>query len=281
MKNISTYLLVIAVCLLTACSRYIDNRSSSSSSGSGSSGTGSGGSTPVIPPGGGSSGSGSGGTGGSGSGGTGSGGSTATTPFIKFFNVVDYGNVGVSLNGSNVGSIAQYYPSIYTTGVNGTNNIKLTYNNNTISNIGVDMIAGAYYSCFIYRVGYEWKINVVKDDLTAPATGYANIRLLDFRTQAYFDYINVRVYALGVDEITYKKRNFLDHTTYSTYTSFNSLAANSSYNCMIYNDTANLASKKGFPLNSGKIYSIILMTPTGLSAGNAIYNIAIDVEQHN
>lgn len=279
MKNISTYFLVIAVCLVTACSRYIDDRTGSSSSGSGGTTTPT---TPVIPPGGGS-GSGSGtGSGGSGSGGTGSGGTTtATTPFIKFFNVVDYGNVGVSLNGSNVGAIAQYYPSAYSTGVNGTNTILLTYNNTTILNTGVDLVAGTYYSCFIYRVGYDWKINVVKDNLTSPATGYANIRLLDFRTQAYFDYVNARIYALGVDEITYKERNFLDHTTYSTYTAFNTLSASSSYNCIVYNDTANLASKKGFPLSSGKIYSIILMTPTSLSAANAIYNIAIDVEQHN
>lgn len=276
MKQFTTYFILVSISLLTACSRYVDDRTSSSSG----TGSGTGTTTPVTPPGGGSTGGGSGS--GGGTGGSSGGTTNATTPFIKFFNVVDFGNLSVSLNGSTVGSIARFYPSAYITGVAGSNTITVALSGTTVLNVAADFVAGNYYSCFFYKVGNEWKVNVVRDVLTTPTTGYASFRVLDFRTQAYFDYIKVRVYApLTVNDTTFTKRNFLDHATYSAYTAFTTFEANNSYNCVVANDTANLATKKGFALSSGKIYSLILMTPASLSSANAIYNIAIDVQQHN
>ena len=266
MKKLFFHITLFAVLFLTACSKYVDDRSTSTTTGGGTTTP----TTPVTPPGGGTSGGGSGTT----------TPTSATTPFIKFYNVVDYGAISIKFNSNTIGTISQYSPSAYIIGVNGSNTILLTLGTTTLLNISIDLVAGKYYSCFMYKVGNDWKINLVPDDLTAPATGYSNIRLLDFRTQAYFDYVNTRVYSLGNDEITYKGRNFLSHSTFDSYTKFDPLVTGT-YNCIIYNDSVNLANKKGFALTSGKIYSVILMTPANLSAASALYNIIIDVEQHN
>ena len=52
-----------------------------------------------------------------------------TLPNIMFYNVMDYGNVYITLNNTNnLGGVAKYYPLSYTEGVVGTNNIIATLN---------------------------------------------------------------------------------------------------------------------------------------------------------
>lgn len=267
MKRWSIYIILVCSFLFTSCSQYVDQRS-----GSGSTTT-----TPitptqpVTPP----SGSGSGGTIGGGSG-------SSTTSYIKFFNPVNFGSIGVSLNNSTVGTIGQYAATAtYYTAVNGSNTISITQGGYTILNVTVDLVAGNYYSCFVYKVGYDWKINIIKDDLTLPGSKATNVRVLDFRTQAYYDFVRINIFSLGLDQYVDSNRHFLDHTSFDFYTKFHTLTAGSSYNIFVYNDSANLASKKGVPFLEGKIYSVILTTDATLSAADALKKISLEIEQHN
>ncbi len=200
-------------------------------------------------------------------------------PTVKFFNVMDYGDVSVQLNTTNIGNVALYYSSTYRVGIVGSNTISLSFGGNTVLTQKVDLVSGNNYSIFIYRVGFNWKISLVNDDLTTPATGRAKVRVLDFRTQAYFDYIKVRILGLGIGQLDFTDRNFLDHESYESYKTFQSIAAGT-YNIVVYNSTQNLATKSDYNFANGKIYSVVLMTRADLSAAAALTAIVPDVQVH-
>ncbi|MDI9366006.1 MAG: DUF4397 domain-containing protein [Flavobacterium sp.] len=202
-------------------------------------------------------------------------GTTTGKANIRFYNVMDYGNVNVALNGADQGDVAIYYSTAYKQVAAGSRSIKVTFSGNTIVDANADLLSDKYYSCFIYRVGFNWRISIVTDDLTTPATGKAGVRVLDFRTQAYFNYVNVRVISVGLDQLDYTNRNFLDHLSYDTYTTFKQVAAGT-YNINVFNDATNLSKKTGVTLGSGKIYSVLLVTPADLTAADALYNISLD-----
>ena len=208
-------------------------------------------------------------------------------PRIKFFTVMDYGDakVAVNLNG-NTSTIAKYYPSNYYIANKGTNSITLYYPDTTTSSVlsmDIDLISGCYYSCFFYRVGYEWKLSLVKDDVSSPSnSANAKIRVLDFRTQAYFDYVTVRVYDQGGDEHDFYNRNFLDHETYSSNALFKEVPSASNYSIQVLNYTnPNLTTRTGLTLSPGRIYSVVLMTPSIDTPAQALKDIFPDLEQHN
>ena len=134
---------------------------------------------------------------------------STTLPNIMFYNVMDYGNVYITLNNTNnLGGVAKYYPLSYTTGVVGTNNIIVTFSNDTIINQNVDLLAGKNYSCFVYRVGYSWFLSIVPDNLKTPSVGNSEIRILDFRTQAWYSYIGVKLFSPGNTPLIFNNRNF-------------------------------------------------------------------------
>ena len=209
-------------------------------------------------------------------------------PRIKFYTVMDYGNtkVKVQLNSGTPVTIAKYYPSSqYLIANKGENYITVFYPDSTtksVLNMREDLVSGYYYSCFIYRVGYEWKISIVKDDVLPPSnSANAKIRVLDFRTQAYFNYVNVRVFNTAIDEKNFYNRNFLDHETYSSNASFKEITAGTLYHVRVYNDSAILKQRDSVTLTAGKIYSVVLMTPSTLSPSAALTQIWPDVNQHN
>jgi hypothetical protein len=241
MKELLKLLLILSIGF-TACSKVVDSTSTSTGTGTGTSnGTG----------------------------------STNGNANIRFYNVMDYGNVNVTLGGVSQGDVAIYYSTAYKQVAAGSTNIKVTFSGNTIIDVYADVLADKYYSCFIYRVGYNWRVSIVSDDLTTPSAGKAGIRVLDFRTQAYFNYVKVRVVSVGLDQLDYTNRNFLDHLSYDTYTTFKQVAAGT-YNINVFNDSATLSSKTGVVLGNGKIYSIIMMTPADLTAADALKYINID-----
>ena len=203
----------------------------------------------------------------------------STPPKVKFFNVMDYGNVYIHLNTLNIAGVALYYPTNYQTGVVGTNNIWVTFGNDTIINQNVELVAGKNYSCFVYRIGYNWQISVVSDDLTTPATGNAKVRVLDFRTQAWFSYIGVNLFSPGNSPLIFNNRNFLDHESFSSYASFNTVSAGT-YTLTLYTSTVNLLTKSNVALASSKIYTIVLMTQASLTAAQALQAINVDIEQN-
>lgn len=209
---------------------------------------------------------------------------TVVAPKIKFFNVMDYGATNVYLNATKVTSVAKFYASSYLTAKEGVNSIKITFANNTSTLLDVShtLANNSNYSCFFYKVGNEWKSNLVRDDLPATInTGFAALRVLDFRTEAYLNYINVRLICPGFDIIDQKNRNFLDHTTYDGFTKFSTVGAGS-YGIYMYNDTITSSYRKGVNIDSKGIYSVILTTPTGISpASDAIFQIFPDVAKHN
>ncbi|MFY7965882.1 MAG: hypothetical protein ACOVO1_13370 [Chitinophagaceae bacterium] len=208
---------------------------------------------------------------------------TVVAPRVKFFNVMDFGSTYVFLNSVQVTSVAKYYASSYITAKEGANTIKIAFaDNQKLLEVTHTFANNTSYSCFFYKVGNEWKSNVVKDDLpTGLATGFAALRVLDFRTEAYFNYINVRLICPGFDIIDQKNRNFLDHTTYEGYTQFTTSGAGS-YGIYMYNDTITSSYRKGVTIDSKGIYSVVLTTPTGITPyTNAIYQIFPDVVKHN
>jgi len=208
---------------------------------------------------------------------------TVTAPRIKFFNVMDFGSTNIFLNNKQVTSVAKFYTSSYINAVAGSNNIQLAFpSKNTLLNINQVLANNTSYSCFFYKVGNEWKSNIIKDDLpTTINTGFAALRVLDFRTEAYYNYINVRLVCPGFDLIDQKNRNFLDHTTYDGYTKFATVGAGT-YSIYMYNDTITSSWRKGVTIDSKGIYSVVLTTPTNITPyTNAIFYIFPDVVKHN
>lgn len=202
-------------------------------------------------------------------------GTSVGPAYIKFYNVMDYGNVNVSLGGTNIGDVALFFSTAYKSIAAGNKNIKVTLGGNNIIDVFVDLVGDKYYSCFIYRVGFNWRVSIVSDDLTAPSAGKANVRVLDFRTQAYFDYVKVKIFSVGLDLVDYTNRNFLDHLSFDTYTKFKSLAAGT-YTANVFNDTGTLATKTGVVLGTGKVYTLVLMTQADLTAADALKFINLD-----
>lgn len=246
MKKLSAFCLLLACISIISCTKYAGNVASYNNSGK---------DTTVV----------------------------TTPPAIKFFNVMDFGSTNVFLNAKQVTSVAKYYASTYITAVEGTNNIKLSFPNKSTSLLDVSptLAANSKYSCFFYKVGNEWKYNLIKDELPTNLTnGYAALRILDFRTEAYFNYINVRLLSPGNDFVDQKNRNFLDHVTYDSYTKFKTVGSGS-YNIFMYNDTITSSYRKDVAIDSKGIYSIVLTTPSNITPyTNAIFYIFPDVAKH-
>lgn len=207
---------------------------------------------------------------------------TVVNPAIKFFSVMDNGSMTVRLNNKVASSIAKYYPSTYIQAVEGANTLQLRLPNNTeLMNTTLTLLRDTKYSCFFYKVGNEWKYNLVRDEFTTPAAGFMSYRILDFRTQAYFDYINVRMVNPGSEIIDVKNRNFLDHVTYSGLSQFKQ-GTSGKYNIFMYNDTLTTSQRKDVTIDSKGVYSVILMTPDNITPySSAIFYIFPDVVKHN
>ncbi|OIR00184.1 hypothetical protein GALL_178300 [mine drainage metagenome] len=213
-----------------------------------------------------------------------------TISAVKFFNVVDQGKLKIKVNGKIIlDSLAQYYPSDYLTVNKDSNSLQILKPgivDTPVVNINFEVMKGRKYSCYIYKIGFDWKVNFVKDDLTPPDSGYAGIRILDFRTQAQTDFVDVNLFSLGF--ITYSGvypfiyRHFLDHTSFDFLTAFTRVFARPDYNIVVFNSNANLVSRSKINLASKKLYSIILMTPQEITSDTAaIRHIFPDVQQHN
>ena len=208
---------------------------------------------------------------------------TVVAPAIKFFNVMDFGSTNVLLNNVKVSSIARYFASSYISAKEGVNNIQLAFpDKSSILSVNPVLANNTKYSCFFYKVGFEWKYNLIIDELpTNIAEGFAALRVLDFRTDAYYNYINVRLICPGFDVIDQKNRNFLDHITYDGYTKFKTVGAGN-YGIYMYNDTVTSSFRTGVNIASKGIYSVVLTTPTNITPiTNAIYFIFPDVVKHN
>ena len=206
-----------------------------------------------------------------------------TAPSIKFFDAMDFGSMDVTLNSKKVSSVAKYYASSYITAKEGSNNLQLAFpGKSSVLNATVDLVRNTKYSCFFYMVGNEWKYNLVKDDINGKSNASsAAIRVLDFRTQGYYDYINVRIASPGGDDFDQKNRNFLDHGTYSGFTYFKSITAGT-YSIKTYNDTATTSRRFDVKFESKGIYTVMLTTPINITPYSAaIFQIFPDVIKHN
>ena len=196
---------------------------------------------------------------------------------------MDYGNVYITLNNTNnLGGVAKYYPLSYTTGVVGTNNIIVTFSNDTIINQNVDLLAGKNYSCLVYRVGYSWFLSIVPDNLKTPSVGNSEIRILDFRTQAWYSYIGVKLFSPGNTPLIFNNRNFLDHESYSGYENFDTIPSGIyTTTLFITSPTATNLTQVSDTLVSQKIYTFVLMTQASLTAAKALNNIQIEQSVNN
>ena len=73
----------------------------------------------------------------------------------------------------------------------------------------------------------------------------------------------------------------MDHETYSGNTLFNEITGGALYHIKVFNDTSNLKQRDSITFTPGKIYSIVLMTPSTDSPSAALNDIWPDVYQHN
>jgi len=209
---------------------------------------------------------------------------------IKFFNVVDQGKLVITLNGSIItDSLKQYYPTSYITALADSNNLQLALTKSpdtTILNVNIGLIKGYSYSCFIYKLNYDWKISLVRDILTTPDSNSAGIRILDFRTQAATDFVSINLFSLGFETYggvyPFIYRHFLDHESFDFLTLFTQVVSDSSYHIVVFNSSSNLSTHTSVNLTAKKLYSIIMMTPYAITADStADKYIFTDVEQHN
>lgn len=199
-------------------------------------------------------------------------------PTIKVYNVMDYGPVNVSINKTNLGDVAQYFPTAYKQALIGENNVSVSFGGLSALNQNINLLANNSYSMFIYRVAYNWKTSLVKDDLlTKPSSGNAFVRVLDFRTQAYVNYVSVRFYSPGNVPLDYTSRNFLDHESYNTYTAFKTIPAGT-YTITIFNSSDNLMTVSNVAVESGKTYTMVMMTQASKTPGEALKDIRVDFQ---
>ncbi len=208
-------------------------------------------------------------------------GTTSTVaPKVKFFNVMDYGPVNVLMNNKTINSsLKTWYPTTYQTALIGTNTVVVKFGGDTTRiNVTIDLLAGKNYSCFIYRVGYNWKISLVPDNFTTPTSGNTAVRLLDFRTQAYFTFINLVLNSAGTSSLTYNTRNFLDHQSYSYFTTFSTIPSGNYTYTVFDNSSGTKLKSDALVFLSTNVYTLILMTKADLSPTDALQNIQVDCE---
>ncbi|MES1223905.1 MAG: DUF4397 domain-containing protein [Bacteroidota bacterium] len=151
---------------------------------------------------------------------------------------------------------------------------------NTSSSIIIDTAynfsSGQYYSMFVYDtaiVGNGLKSVILKDNLTAPATGLAEIRFIAFSPNAALSggwLLN------GTDTIALKNTSYAGSTVYNTDTlsAFTGIKPGT-YNIVLSNaDNLNLLTNDSITIVAGKIYTLYSKGYTGITGSN-IFNVGV------
>jgi hypothetical protein len=182
-------------------------------------------------------------------------------------NITSSGMLGFGMTTGNGGNP-------YQTIVSGTDTIKWVANGSTTPALdsSYNFASGQYYSLFLYdtaMTGSSLKSVVLKDNLTAPANGQAEIRFVALSPNTL---LSAGWLVNSTDTVQLKNITYAGTTAYNvdTLSAFMSVAPGT-YNVVLNNaENLNLLSNDSITLAAGKIYTLYSKGYTGITGTTAL-----------
>lgn len=189
-------------------------------------------------------------------------------------------NIDASVNGSVVATnIAYPNNSGYKSVASGTSNITVTQTGTTtqVLNGTTSFEAGSSYSFYVVDSTNKRKAVILKDDLSAPASGKAKIRVLHFSPNA--PAVDISIAGSGTSTINMNNRSFNDVSSNASYSAFQEVdAAGLTLTIKLAGTSTILATVPVPALTAGKIYTFIIK---GFAGGTTTQALGVEVIQHN
>lgn len=187
-------------------------------------------------------------------------------------------NIDVNVN-SNVFVSNLAYPnnSGYKTVTTGNANIAVFSSGSTTAFLNGTMLfeSNTSYTFYVIDSSHERKAAFTKDDLNAPASGKAKVRLLHLSPNAP----NIDVTINGSSNVLFNNRGFNDISQNATFHSFAEVdAAGVTLQVKTAGTSNVIATLPPVPLTAGKIYSFIIK---GFVGGTGTQNLGVEVITHN
>lgn len=186
--------------------------------------------------------------------------------------------IDASANGSViVSNLAYPNNSGYKTVAAGQANIIVTQTGTStqILNGTLGMAANTHYTLYVIDSAHERKATYTQDNLAAPASGKAKVRLLHLSPNAP----NVDITVNGSASSAFTNRSFNDigsNTTFHNYTEVD--AAGLNLQVKLAGSSTVLATIPTITLQAGKIYTLIIK---GFVGGTATQALGVEVITHN
>jgi hypothetical protein len=155
-------------------------------------------------------------------------------------------------------TLGTLYTANYSYIASGNTNFKVQYaNSGKISHdTTFTLTDNARSTAFIYPVTATYKASVVGEDLSAPASGTAKVRLLNFSEVSPGISSDFSI-SSGSNTYNFTGRKFLDHELDNTLTAFTTVTAGN-YTLYAVSGSSVIINPYGFTLASGKIYTIVV-----------------------
>jgi hypothetical protein len=119
-----------------------------------------------------------------------------------------------------------------------------------------------YYSLFGFDSTTNFKVSLVEDDRTAPATGKINMRFLNF----YKGSVTIDIKNVTTNLFTTRSTN--DHASNGTYTQYTSMNPGSySLGVFVAGSSVNLFQLPAIDFVAGKSYTLVLRGFSAVSSG--------------
>lgn len=188
------------------------------------------------------------------------------------------GSVDASANGSViVTNLAYPSNSGYKAVASGTTNIIVTQSGTTnqILNGTLAMSADSYYTLYVIDSAHERKATYTQDDLSAPSSGKAKVRLLHLSPNSP----NVDVTINGNSSAAFNSRGYNDIASNASFFNFTEVdAAGLNLQVKLTGTSTVLATIPTINLQAGKIYTLIIR---GFSGGTGTQALGVEVITHN
>lgn len=159
----------------------------------------------------------------------------------------------------------------------GTTNIIVTQagTNTQILNGTLAMSAESYYTLYVIDSAHERKATYTQDDLSAPSSGKAKVRLVHLSPNAP----NVDITINGNSSASFNNRGFNDIASNASFFNFTEVdAAGLNLQVKMAGSSTVLATIPTINLEAGKIYTLIVR---GFVGGTATQALGVEVVTHN
>jgi len=187
-------------------------------------------------------------------------------------------NIDVSVNNQAfVSNLAYPNNSGYKATASGNANIIVTPTGSTTSFLNGTMTLdnNTSYSFYVVDSSHERKASFTRDDLTAPASGKAKVRLLHLSPNAP----NIDVSFNGSAATNFSNRGFNDFMTNASYHAFTEVdAAGATLQVKLAGTSTVIATLPVVTLTAGKIYTFIIK---GFAGGTGTQALGLEVITHN